>query len=315
MIAVLLQDQLGALAGRQDVVAQIDEVDAVPQRQRRLHRLEIGLFGIAAEIALRIAEGGFAQAHEAFKIPLLQHVLLGVDEHREVEIVGDIGNGLAVARRPAGLQHGEAFDDQDVGPVDGDAAAGHDVIDEVRVDRRLDVPLAGLDVGEEVQQRLGVVALRKTLLLHQVFAFERGVREQEAVGGDEIDLRRVRPARQQRLQHARGGRLADRDRAGDADDEGDLDVGRAEEGLAGACELLLGRDVEGQEARDRQVDRLDLVDRQLVGEGFQPRHLFGRQRHRRIGTLGCPFGAGEHPIGRRRVGVLDHSGSGQLVGQ
>ena len=88
----------------------------------------------------------------------------------------------------------------------------------MRVDGRGDIVLARLDPREKADERRAVVALRKTLAVHDPCADEFGVRVQEAVGRDEVDLRRVRPAGQQRLQDARGRRLADRDRSGDADD-------------------------------------------------------------------------------------------------
>ena len=58
---------------------------------------------------------------EAPHIPFAQHRLVGVDIDREIEEVGDNGHRLAVARQPAGLQHVDALDDQDVGLVDLDA--------------------------------------------------------------------------------------------------------------------------------------------------------------------------------------------------
>ena len=49
---------------------------------------------------------------------LAQILEIGIDIDREIEEVGDVGNAAAVARRPAGLQHVEALDDQDVGLID-----------------------------------------------------------------------------------------------------------------------------------------------------------------------------------------------------
>ena len=58
---------------------------------------------------------------------------------------------------------------------------------------------ACLYVGEKQQQRWKVVALGKALAIHQAFALEDLVSQQEAVGRDEIDLGVVRPARKQAL--------------------------------------------------------------------------------------------------------------------
>jgi len=59
-------------------------------------------------------------------------------------------------------------------------------------------------------------------------AREFGIRQQEAVGREIVDARMIGPARQQRLQHACRGALADGHRAADADDKGHLAVGVAE---------------------------------------------------------------------------------------
>ena len=72
----------------------------------------------------------------------------------------------ALARQAVGQQHVEPLDDQHVGPVDDDLLAGDDVVDEVRIDRRGDVALARLDLGEKADQRRGVVTLGEALALH-----------------------------------------------------------------------------------------------------------------------------------------------------
>jgi len=120
---------------------------------------------------------------------------------------------------------------------------GHHVIDEMGIDRRPDRPPPGLDVGEKPQQRRQIVAFREPLALHQVFALEHRVGKEKAVGGDEIDLGHIGPARQQRLQHARRRRLAHRDRAGDADHIGHLGIRGRDEALLGPEQALGRRDI------------------------------------------------------------------------
>ena len=177
----------------------------------------------------------------------------------------------------------------------------------MRIDRRAHRTPAGLDVGEKAQQRRQIVALRKTLLLHQPFAVEHRVGEEESVGGDEIDLGHIRPAGQQGLQHARRSGLAGRHRAADADDVRHLGVFGAEKSLL-RFEQALGRGhVQRQETRQRQVDFLDLRNIKPIMHGAQPRNLLGRQRHRRIFAAARPFGAREHPIRRHLLlGALFH---------
>ncbi len=168
----------------------------------------------------------------------------------------------------------------------------------MRIDRRPHRPPAGLDVGEKAQQRRQIVALRKALFLHQAFAVKHGVWIKKAVGGDEIDLGHVRPARQQGLQHARRGRFADRNRAADPDDVRHLGIFGAEKALLRAKQPLRRRDVERQQPRQRQIDFLDLRHVEPVVHRAQPRDLGRLQRHRRILAQRRPFGAREHAIGR-----------------
>ena len=233
MVGALFQDQRRARPGRQDIVLEIGEVGAFPDRQRRRGGFLVGEQRVAMEIRSRIVERGVAQGQEAPDIPVAQHRFLGVDIDGEIEEVRNHRNRLAVARQPAGLQDVDAFDDQDVRPVDLDPLVRNDVVGQMRIDRRTHRPPPGLDVAQERQQRRQVVALRKALLLHQALPLEHRIGKQKAVGRHQIDLRPRRPARQQRLQHARGGRFADRHRSGDADDVGHLAVLDAEK--AGAA--------------------------------------------------------------------------------
>ena len=58
---------------------------------------------------------------------------------------------------------------------DDDLLVGDDVVDEVGVRRRLDLVLAGLDVDDELQQRLAVVGLGEALAVQDPAALELGV--------------------------------------------------------------------------------------------------------------------------------------------
>ena len=187
------------------------------------------------------------------------------------------------------------------------ALVGQDVVVEVRVDGRLDARHARLHVGEEVQQPRGVEALGEALAVHELALLELGVGKQEAVGRDQVDARMIGPAREQRLEDARGGALADGDRAADADDERHLAVGAAEELRRHRMQLLRGGDVEVQEPRHRQVDLLDLLDRELLDETRELLELALLERHRRVGAQPRPLLAGEHAVGRElQVGGIGH---------
>ena len=116
--------------------------------------------------------------------------------------------------------------------------------------------------------------------MHQVSSQQLGVRVEEAVGGDEVDPGVVLPARQQRLQHAGGGGLADRDAARDADDERHRAVRvllRLAEELGGRGEQPLPRgDLEVDQPGQRQVDLFDLEQVQLFAEAAQARGVRSR---------------------------------------
>jgi hypothetical protein len=117
------------------------------------------------------------------------------------------------------LQHVEALDDEDVGALHHNVLARDDVVREVRVHGCEHVLAAGLDLCDEAQQAAPVVRLRKALAAQQISTLELCVGKEEAVSGDQLDPRRARSARQQLAQQPSGGRLADGDRPGDADDE------------------------------------------------------------------------------------------------
>src|SRR5262249_24379178 len=70
----LLQDQVGALARRQDVLAQIEEIDAPPDRRRGRDRLRVRQSRIAVKVRFRIAERGAAQSQKPIDVPALQQI-------------------------------------------------------------------------------------------------------------------------------------------------------------------------------------------------------------------------------------------------
>ncbi len=198
---------------------------------------------------------------------------------------------------------------------DLDELARHDVVDQMRIDRRADGRFPALMSARKLNRAVEVVTLRKALALHQPVPFEHRVRKQEAVGGDEIDLRDIGPAGEQGLQHARGGRLADRHRAADADDVGHLGVLGAEEALLRDEQPLGCRHVHRQQPRQRQVDVLHLGDVEPVVERAQLGDLARLERHRRVGAQRRPLGACKRPIGRElRFGTLVHGTPESIVG-
>ena len=100
------------------------------------------------------------------------------------------------------------------------SAPGHDVVGEVRVERRPHLWRAGLHVRRRTAAAPGGrTTPGKPLRCKQAAALQLGVGVEEAVGGDQLDARGVGPAGEHLAQDPRGGRLADRHRAGDADHE------------------------------------------------------------------------------------------------
>ena len=134
---------------------------------------------IFLEIGQGIAKGGVAQPHEAGDEPFFEVFFRGVQIDRKIEEIGNERNGAAILGAAIGQEHIEAFEDENVRTIDGDALARHDVVGHMRIDRRLHIALAGFHIGDEGQELGAVVAFRKALFLQQALAFENRVRIQE----------------------------------------------------------------------------------------------------------------------------------------
>jgi hypothetical protein len=240
---IFLQDEVGPLSRRQNIFVQVSQVDARPDRRCGFDRLLVGQTRITMKIRFWIAECGSAQSEEAIHVPGFQDLLVGVKIDRKIEEIRDEGNRLAILRQATGLEHVQPFDDKYVRPVHLDRLIRHDVIEQVRVDRCSCRTPTSLDVGKEAQQRRQIITFRETLLFHQAFAFENGVRIKKAICCDQIDRGHIRPARQQGLQDTRRGRLANRDGACDADDVWHFGILGSEEALLCPEKPLRGRHI------------------------------------------------------------------------
>src|SRR5215475_1372887 len=89
MIPAFFQDEIGALAGGQDVFDQIDLVDLCPDGMGALTRCLVGEAGIAMEIGSRIAESRIAQGEKALDVPLADILYCSIDINGKVKKVGD----------------------------------------------------------------------------------------------------------------------------------------------------------------------------------------------------------------------------------
>ena len=196
-----------------------------------------------------------------------------VDVDREVEEVAHREVRGALGGGPGGLQDVEPLHDEHVGALHHDLAPREDVVGQVVVHGYPDLGATGLDLGDEAQERPAVVGLREALAVHQPATLELRVGVEEAVGGDQLDARGRGPAREQLAQQAGRGRLADRHRAGDADDErGPADV-LAQERARRRVQAAGGLDVQVEQTGDRPVDRVDLGQVDRVAETGEALHV------------------------------------------
>ena len=189
------------------------------------------------------------------------------------------------------------------------SVARHDVVHDVAVDGRPHLVGAALEVAQEPQQATCVVALGEALALHQPALGEHGVGVQEPVGGHEVDLRVVRPAGQQRLQDAGERALADGHAAGDADHVRHARRHRAEERRRHAGQVLGRADVQVEQARQRQVDRRDLVEVDALVDAAQLRQVVLAQGQRGRRAQRRPVVAAER---EEPAPGLDHTGDPTL---
>src|SRR5690606_16544922 len=111
VVAVLVQDEGGAGAGRQDVGDQVDLVDVPPHALgERGGLVLVQLARVPVEVGARVGERGAAQREQPVDEPLPDVLDAGVQVDGEVEEVGQAE--AAGGRR---LQDVQALDDQDVG--------------------------------------------------------------------------------------------------------------------------------------------------------------------------------------------------------
>jgi O-acetylserine/cysteine efflux transporter len=152
VIGALVQDEGGPRPGGLDVLDQVDLVDGPPYLGGEGLDVSGAGLGQPAERGPRIAERGLPERVQPVEEPLLDVVGSRVDIDGEVKEVRDRqGSGRG------GLQDVDALEDKDVGPPHQLLLAGHDVVGEVRVDRRGHLGRACPHLLDEAQQRAPVV--------------------------------------------------------------------------------------------------------------------------------------------------------------
>src|SRR6188474_2618620 len=87
VIAPFLEDEMGAVARGQHVLAQIHEIDRLPQAAGRRPAFLRRQVRVAVKIRRGVAEHRVAQRHEPLDVPLLDVGLVRVDVNRKIEKV------------------------------------------------------------------------------------------------------------------------------------------------------------------------------------------------------------------------------------
>src|SRR5580698_8709944 len=95
MTGSLAQNELRALPGGLDVIAQIRTVDLPPDRVRLRRSFVHGQLRIAVEIRFRVAKNGFAELEESRNIPVFNGFLFCVDVNRKIEKIAHKGSRSA----------------------------------------------------------------------------------------------------------------------------------------------------------------------------------------------------------------------------
>ena len=188
-----------------------------------------------------------------------------------------------------GLQHIQSFDDDDVWLADDLLLVRHDVVGFMRVDRDFQHRLSRFQIPQELEQCPQVVAFRKTFSVHEAAGFQHAVGVQESVGGHQIYLGMVGPSRQQGLDHARRGTLADSDAAGNGNHIRDRCGQGAEKRIRRLAQLLSRCDIEIQQARQRQVDKRDFFKGDAFVDAPELREVGFRQGKRRLSPKSAPL--------------------------
>jgi len=144
--------------------------------------------------------------------------------------------------------------------------------------------------------------------MHQPARFEHGVGLQEPVGCHQIDVRMVRPLRQQGLQDSRGRALSNGNTSGDADHVRHFRGRIVQEGIGRLVQRLRRRDIQVQEPGERKVDLLDHRQRDLIVQPAEREEVrFGQQERRLIAKM-RPLVAreGDEARGAKAVGGRVH---------
>ena len=79
MVAVLVQNQVRALPGWQDILVQVDEIDAVPDAGSRRNGFFLVEFGEVSKIGVGLLEHAAAKRQKPGYVPLLDDFLFSIN--------------------------------------------------------------------------------------------------------------------------------------------------------------------------------------------------------------------------------------------
>ena len=148
VVAALLEHEPRALARGRDVLAQVDAVDRPPDLARGLDRprrptaTRSGGSSDRGSLEHRLAQRQERDRRTTLRCRPRRRRCRSRSRRSPRRTPADAGPA-AVAR----LQHVQALDDDDVGPIDDLELAGDDVVGLVGIDRRVHGAVAGLDVA------------------------------------------------------------------------------------------------------------------------------------------------------------------------
>jgi RsiW-degrading membrane proteinase PrsW (M82 family) len=123
VIGSLVQDEGGPGAGGLDVLDEVDFVNGLPDLGAERVDIRGADLGKPPERGLRVGERGLPERVQSAEEPFLYVACPRVDIDGEVEEVGE-REGTGRGR----LQHVEAFEDKDIGPLHGLPSPGKDVV-------------------------------------------------------------------------------------------------------------------------------------------------------------------------------------------
>ena len=183
----------------------------------------------------------------------------------------------------------------------------------MRIDRDFQYRLSRFEIPQELEQCPKVVAFRKAFSVHEPSGLEHAVGVQESVGGHQIYLGMVWPARQQGLDYARGSTLAHSDATGNGNHIRDRGGQGAEERIRRLTESLSRCDIEIQQAGQRQIDKRDFFKGDAFVDAPEFTEVRFRQGKRRLSPKSAPLFLVKLKVTHEREAQLCFNPAGSTV--